>query len=370
MTGTTALKRTPLYDEHLRLGAKVIDFGGWLMPVQYSGIVAEHQAVRENAGLFDISHMGQFFVSGPRAEAWLNGLLTNNIERLAPGGGQYTFLLNEGGGVIDDLIVYRLVDNEFLLVVNAAKVEEDSAWMRGRLEPEGIDFTDRSPQYAGLALQGPKAPRLFDELFGVSRPARNEARRMTRDGVPFVVACTGYTGEEGYEFFFPAAAAPAQWNYILEKGAALGLKPCGLGSRDTLRLEMCYPLNGSDLSPDHTPLEAGLSIFVDLNKPTFVGREALVRQRAEGIPLRLAPIRMKEKGPPPRAHYPVLKDGQKVAELSSGTLSPSLGCGIGMAYLPAGLARIGEELEIEIRGRRFAATVERKPFRKPSGNPE
>jgi aminomethyltransferase len=359
------LKTTPLHEEHVRLGARMIEFGSWLMPVQYSGIGDEHLTVRRDAGLFDISHMGQFLVNGPRAGAWLNGLLTNNIERLSPGHGQYTFLLNERGGVIDDLIVYRLRDDEYLLIVNAAKVEEDFEWMQGRLE-EGVEFTNRSADYAGLALQGPGAPRLFDELFGGSRPGRNEVRQVTRDGVPFVIACTGYTGEEGYELFFPATEAAAQWNRILEAGAAHGLKPCGLGARDTLRLEMCYPLNGSDLSPEHTPLEAGLSIFVDLTKPAFVGREALLAQREAGIPVRLAPIRMTDKGPPPRAHYPVLKDGRQVAELSSGTLSPSLGFGIGMAYLPASLARIGEELEIEIRGRRFPATVERKPFRKPA----
>jgi aminomethyltransferase len=362
-----ASKTTPLYTEHIRHGAKIIEFGSWLMPVQYSGIVDEHLAVRANAGLFDISHMGQFIAAGPGAAQGLNRLLTNDINRLAPGHGHYTFLLNENGGVIDDLIVYRLRDEEFLLIVNAAKVDEDFAWMHGRITQDSADveFTNRSAQYAGLALQGPKAPRLFDDLFGVARPARNEVRQVTRDGVPFVVACTGYTGEEGYEFFFPATEAAAQWNRILEHGAPAGIKPCGLGARDTLRLEMCYPLNGSDLSPAHTPLEAGLSIFVDLNKPDFVGRDALLAQRENGIPYRLAPIRMTEKGPPPRAHYPVLKDGQQVAELSSGTLSPSLGFGIGMAYLPANLARIGEELEIEIRGRRFPGTVERKPFRRP-----
>jgi len=342
------------------------EFGSWLMPVLYSGIVDEHMTVRGNAGLFDISHMGQFIVSGPRAGAWLNRLLTNNTGRLSPGQGQYTFLLNERGGVIDDLIVYHLREEEFLLIVNAAKVDEDFAWMQSRLESDGVEFTNRSADCVGLALQGPKAPRLLDELFGISRPGRNEVRQVTREGLRFVIACTGYTGEEGYELFFSATEAAAQWNRILEKGAPFGLKPCGLGARDTLRLEMCYPLNGSDLSPEHTPLEAGLSIFVDLNKPDFVGREALLAQREAGIPLRLAPIKMTEKGPPPRAHYPVLKDGRQVAELSSGTLSPSLGIGIGMAYLPADLARIGEELEIEIRGRRFPATVERKPFRKPA----
>jgi aminomethyltransferase len=367
VTADPAPKTTPLYQEHLRRGAKMIDFGGWLMPVQYSGITDEHLAVRSSAGLFDISHMGQFIASGPDAAGWLNGLLTNNIDRLLPGHGQYTFLLNENGGVIDDLIVYRLREEEFLLIVNAAKVEEDFAWMSARMPAAGAQFTNRSADYAGLALQGPNALRLYDELFGGSRPGRNEVREVTRDGVQYIVACTGYTGEEGVELFFPAANAPEEWNRILDGGADAGIKPCGLGARDTLRLEMCYPLNGSDLSPAHTPLEAGLSIFVDLEKPAFVGREALLAQKAAGIPRRLAPIKMTEKGPPPRAHYPVLKDGQPVAELSSGTLSPSLGFGIGMAYLPAELARIGQELEIEIRGRRFPAIVERKPFRKPAG---
>ena len=364
VTAAAALKTTPLYDEHLRLGAKVIDFGGWLMPVQYSGIGDEHLTVRGKAGLFDISHMGQFLVRGPGAGAWLNRLLTNNIARLTPGHGQYTFLLDERGGVIDDLIVYHLSEEEFLLIVNASMVDIDFAWMSSRMDPAGVELTNRSAEYAGLALQGPLAPRLFDELFHTSRPGRNEARQVTRDGVPFVIAGTGYTGEEGYELFFPAAHAVALWQRILEAGAAAGIKPCGLGARDTLRLEMCYPLNGSDLSPAHTPLEAGLSIFIDLNKPEFVGRDALLAQKTTGIPTRLAPIRMTEKSPPPRAHYPVLADGQPVAELCSGTLSPSLGFGIGMAYLPAHLARIGQELEIEIRGRRFKAVVERKPFRK------
>ncbi len=364
MTAASALKTTPLYEEHLRLGAKVIDFGGWLMPVQYSGIGDEHLTVRSKAGLFDISHMGQFIVRGPGAAAWLNGLLTNEIARLTPGHGHYTFLLDEKGGVIDDLIVYHLGEEEFLLIVNASMVEVDFAWMQARMAPTGVELANRSADYAGLALQGPLAPKLFDELFGISRPGRNEVRQVTRDGVPFAIAGTGYTGEEGYELFFPASAAVAQWQRILERGVAFGIKPCGLGARDTLRLEMCYPLNGSDLSPAHTPLEAGLSIFVDLNKPAFIGREALLAQKAAGISSRLAPIRMTEKGPPPRAHYPVFADGRQVSELCSGTLSPSLGSGIGMAYLPAPLARIGQELEIEIRGRRFKAVVERKPFRK------
>ena len=342
----------------------MIDFGQWLMPVQYSGIGDEHLGVRSGVGMFDISHMGQFIAAGAGASAWLNRLLTNNVDRLSPGQGQYTFLLNERGGIIDDLIVYRTGDEDFLLIVNAAKVDEDFAWMESRREGAAT-LTNRSSEFAGIAIQGPKSGRLLDELFGTlcSRPARNEIKTFGCNGVKYTVACTGYTGEDGFEVFLPAAEAANTWRAVLEKGADLGVKPCGLGARDTLRLEMCYPLNGSDLSPEHTPLEAGLAIFVDLNKPAFIGRDALLAQKEAGIKRRLVPLKMKEKGPPPRSHYPVIKDGEPIAELSSGTLSPSLGIGIGMSYLPTEFARIGEEVEIEIRGRRHAATVERKPFR-------
>ncbi len=363
MPSEPSLKRTPLYDEHAKQGAKIVDFSGWQMPVQYSGIMEEHHTVRNDVGVFDISHMGQFTVSGPEARPWLNYLLSNNVERLDVGECQYTFLLNEQGGVIDDLIVYRCGEGEFLLVVNAAKTEEDFAWMQARLR-EGVEFENRSTSFAGLAIQGPKAVKLFDFFFDerVSKPARNEIKEIKCNLMTFLISGTGYTGEDGFEIFFPAQHAVAVWNEILEKGAALGIKPCGLGSRDTLRLEMCYPLNGSDLSPEHTPFEAGLSIFVDLDKGDFIGRDSLIRQKQEGVKRRLVPFKMKEKGPPPRPHYDVYKDGRKISEIASGTLSPTLSVGIGMAYLPAELARINEEIEIDIRGRRFAATVEKKPL--------
>ncbi len=363
----SSLKKTPLYGEHVKAGAKLVDFGGWLMPVQYSGIMDEHHAVRNALGIFDISHMGEVIVSGPQAKPWLNQLLTNNIDRLEPGQCHYTFMLNERGGVIDDLLVYHYANGVFLLVVNASKIEEDVAWMQQHLQ-EGVTLEDKSDEYAGLAIQGPRSVALFDKYFDgkVSLPGRNEIKPIRVGSIELLIARTGYTGEDGFELFLPADCAEKIWSEILEAGAEFGIKPCGLGSRDTLRLEMCYPLNGSDLSPERTPLEAGMSFFVDLQKPSFIGRDVLAAQKAEGVKSRLVPFRMLEKSPPPRAHYPVVKEGETVAETTSGSLSPSLGVGIGMAYVPTGIARINEEIEIDIRGRRFAAMIEKKPLYRKS----
>lgn len=349
----------------------MVDFGGWSMPVQYSGIIDEHQAVRTALGVFDISHMGQFFVSGPDACAWLNRMLTNNAERLGLGECQYTFLLNERGGVIDDLIVYRIEEQRYLLVVNAAKIDEDFAWMQSHLSGN-VQLENQSDAYAGIAVQGPRSVKLFDAFFDgrYSRPARNEILTLTIDGATYFIARTGYTGEDGFEVFCPADRAVSAWNDILTRGAEFGIKPCGLGARDTLRLEMCYPLNGSDLSPDRTPFEAGLSIFVDLQKPEFIGRAALVAQRESGVPTRLVPFRMLGKTPPPRSHYGVFREGERIAETTSGGLSPSMNMGIGMAYLPTQLAKINEQIEIDIRGRRFPAVIEKKPLYRSAGATE
>jgi len=363
VSGAPILKQTPLHDEHVRLGAKMVDFGGWSMPVQYSGIIDEHHAVRSKLGIFDISHMGQFFAEGPGALAWLNSLLTNNVERLSVGECQYTFLLNDAGGVIDDLIVYRIGEQNYLLVVNAAKIDEDFAWMKSHLAPDVV-FENRSDDHAGLAVQGPRSALLFDAFFQgkYSRPARNEILRLEIDGDTYYIARTGYTGEDGFEVFCPANRAVKSWNDILRKGSEFEIKPCGLGARDTLRLEMCYPLNGSDLSPETTPIEAGLSIFVDLNKPKFIGKDALAKQKQEGVKRRLVPFKMVGACPPPRSHYAVYKGDRKITETTSGSLSPTLKIGIGMAYIPTEFARINEQIEIEIRGKRFPAVIEKKPL--------
>ena len=346
--------RTPLFDSHVAAGGRIVDFAGWEMPVQYSGILAEHKAVREAVGVFDISHMGEFFVSGPGSVAWLDSLLTNNVAALPEGTAQYSLLLNGQGGVIDDLIVYRLDAEKFLLIVNASMIEEDAAWMNARLA-EGVEFVNASQSLAALAIQGPLAGGVFEKLFGREMPA--ERNRILQIGSEFVVT-TGYTGEAGFEWIMPAGEAASAWRRALGAGA----KPCGLGARDTLRLEMCYPLNGSDLSPDRTPLEAGLGYFVDFNKPDFVGKAALVAQKADGVPSRLCALRVTEKAPPIRPHYPVWIDDEPLTETTSGALSPSLGEGIALAYLPSGYAKPGQEVEIEVRGKRFRACVRKKPL--------
>jgi aminomethyltransferase len=362
-----APKKTPLYDEHVRLGAKMIPFGDWIMPVQYSGIIDEHQAVRKNVGVFDISHMGQLVATGARAAAWLNEMLTNNIDKLEVGTGQYTFLLNERGGIIDDLIVYRTAPETFLLVVNASRTEEDFAWLQ-KHRGNNADLQNRSADYGGLAIQGPRVVELLQAFLGqdAELPSRNRIKDFECCGVKVTIARTGYTGEDGVEVFFPAQDAAKIWNGLLAEGKDLGIRPCGLGARDTLRLEMCYPLNGSDLSPEHNPIEAGLGFFVDLKKSKFVGREVLLEAKEKGTPNRLVAFRMKGKGPPPRPHYAVWREGEKIGETTSGTLSPSLNEGIGMAYVAAAHAKVGSEIEIEIRDRKLPAIIEKKPLYKKS----
>ena len=365
-----APRKTPLYDEHMRLGAKMVPFAGWLMPVQYTSIVEEHRAVRNNVGVFDISHMGQFIVEGANARDWLNTMLTNNVEKLDVRMGQYTFLLNDRGGIIDDLIVYRIDEQKYLLVVNAACADQDFAWLQVHLtQGRSCILTSRSANFGALAIQGSQTTALFHALFGkeIELPTRNHIIDVPFDTTAASVARTGYTGEDGIEVFFPANGAVKFWSAVLEQGKTLGIKPCGLGARDTLRLEMCYPLNGSDLSPKRNPIEAGLGFFVDLTKPDFVGRHALLETKEFGTREKLVPFRMKEKGPPPRPHYAVFRNGERIGEVTSGTLSPSLNWGIGMAYVSSAHAKIGAEIDIEIRAQKFPATVEKKPlYRKPA----
>ena len=355
---TPDLQHSPLEAAHQALGARLVPFAGWVMPVQYTSIMDEHAAVRSACGIFDISHMGQFFVSGPAAAGWLNRLLTNDISKLSIGHGQYTLLLNERGGVIDDLIAYRSGDTEYFLVVNASKIAEDFSWLEARLE-EGVALQDESAQWVGLAVQGPDAVKIFDAVCpGESLPPRNGIKRTTTG---CLLCRTGYTGEDGFEFFCAADKGPTYWDRFLAAGA----KPCGLGARDSLRLEMGYPLNGNDLSPERTPVEAGLGSFCAFEKGDFTGRPILARQKAEGPAVKLTALRYTATGPPPRAHYPVVSPaGEVIGELSSGVLSPSLMTGIGMAYLPAGFSTPGTPLQVEVRGKFYPAEVVKKPFYK------
>ena len=356
------LKQTPLLAQHEALGARMVPFAGWNMPVQYEGIIPEHTAVRTALGIFDISHMGQFFVSsadGTAACAWLDSVLTNNVASLETGQGQYSFLLNEAGGVIDDLIIYRQSATTFFLVVNASMIDEDYAWMDGRLpNDDSVTLTNRSDDYVGLAVQGPNTVAAAASLFGTDLPERFCMSELTIDGDAVIFCRTGYTGEDGFELFCPAASGATWWQKCVDAGA----QPAGLGARDTLRLEKCYPLNGNDLSPQRTPLQAGLGFAVDLSKSDFIGKTVLDDQKANGMVDRLVALKQLDKSPPPRPGYKVYAGDEQVGELCSGVMSPTLKCGISMAYIRSGSHRIGTRLDVEIRGKRFPAEIIRKPF--------
>lgn len=330
------------------------------MPIQYKGIVSEHEAVRNSVGVFDISHMGEIEITGSGAGAWLNRTLTNDCRDLGDGEGQYTLLLNPEGGVIDDLILYRMTPERYFLVVNASRVDQDREWMQQHLS-DSVELTDRSGEFGAVAVQGPGSASLWAQLAPeYPLPSRNGIVEFGAEG-ELILCRTGYTGEDGFELFAPLDRIAGWFSRLIEAGAT----PCGLGARDTLRLEKGFPLNGSDLDEVHTPLEAGLGFFVKLDKPGgFIGRDALVAQKEAGLSTRLAAIRLNEKAPPLRHGYPVVgSDGSTVlAELTSGSLSPGLGLGIGMAYLPADYIRPGTAVFVSIREKLHPGTVVKKPF--------
>ena len=358
--GMSALIPSPLQAAHLRHGGKLVPFAGFSMPVQFGGITAEHQAIRQHVGVFDISHMGQFFVSGAGATEALDAVLTNRVSKLQPGGGQYTLMLNEAGGVIDDLILYQLASDRYFLVVNASMIAEDLAWLRKHL-PAGVSLEDHSTGYAGMAVQGPEAVALYEKLFSahLPLPPRNGIGVFGMPEGDHLVCRTGYTGEDGFEFFCPVGAAEVWWERML----ALGAVPCGLGARDTLRLESGYPLNGNDLSPTRTPLEAGLGVFVDLGKQ-FIGQPVLQHQKDHGLPSKLCGMKLLGKGPPLRAHYAIWNAQVALGETCSGGMSPTLGYGIALAYLPAAAATLGAHYTVEIRGTRYPVEIVKKSFYK------
>jgi len=378
------MKRTPLYAVHQRLGGKLIEFGGWEMPVQYTSITDEHLAVRKAAGLFDISHMGEVLISGAGAEAFLNQTLTNDIRKLAPGQGQYTLLCNERGGVIDDLYAYRLAAQEYLLIINASRIEADVAWLARQLAAFAgrgeAKLENASDALGALAVQGPRVVEFIDGCFpgastGGTSVARvtdlkkNQVASFSFAGDRVWVSRTGYTGEDGFEVVAPGQLIEAIWNQLLSAGQTYGLKPAGLGARDTLRTEVCYPLYGHELDEDTTPIEAGLGFFVALDKGEFIGRSVLAEQKAKGPAKKLVAFKMTDRSAPPRPHYPIWStgpDAAKIGDVTSGTQSPSLGMGIGMGYVPPGFAQAGTVIEIEIRGKRAPAIVVPKPiYRKP-----
>ena len=362
------LKRTPLFETHQQLGAKLIDFGGWEMPVQYTGIIEEHKAVRETAGLFDISHMGEFEVAGAYAETFLNEALTNDVSRLEIGEGHYTQICNERGGVIDDLYCFRTAFQAFLLVVNASRIASDWDCLGARRDAFAADsefmLQDRSEAGAAVALQGPEAEAMMRALSeDACALAKNRIGSFELAGLeqPVWISRTGYTGEDGFEIICANDAVQTIWDRLLETGA----KPCGLGARDTLRTEVCYPLYGHELDEDTTPIEAGIGWSVALDKGDFIGRDVLVRQKEEGVDRRLIAFRMTGRSAPPRPGYPIWSVGdeaKRIGEVTSGTQSPSLGIGVGLGYVSREHARRDTPIEIEIRGRRSPATLCAKPI--------
>jgi aminomethyltransferase len=374
------MKRTPLFGAHQKLGAKLIEFGGWEMPVQYTSIIDEHLAVRNAAGIFDISHMGEVSVSGPEAESFLNQALTNDLGKLKGGEAQSTLLCNQGGGVIDDLYAYRTGEKEYLLIINASRIEPDVSWLQNRLadfeKKDAVILNNISDATGAVAIQGPRVVEFIDGFSKdpasggteVARPTelkKNQIAKIHFSGADLWVARTGYTGEDGFEIVAPAEVIEAVWNKVLELGRPKGLKPCGLGARDTLRTEVCYPLYGQELNEQTTPIEAGLSFFVALTKDGFVGRSVLAEQKANGVKKKLTAFKMTDKSAPPRPHYPIWSAGpksEKIGEVTSGTQSPSLGIGIGLGYVPPELAKPQTPIEIEIRGKRAPAVVVPKPI--------
>jgi aminomethyltransferase len=357
------LRRTPLFEEHAALNAKIVPFAGYEMPVQYpAGITAEHNAVRTAAGLFDVSHMGEFMVRGARALDFVQHVTTNDASKLEVGQAQYSTLCNEQGMLLDDLLVYRFPDH-YMLVVNGANRDKDWAWVSRFAGEFGVELEDRTDDIALLALQGPKAQAILARLTEYDLESIRYYRFAEGevDGVRGIISRTGYTGEDGFELYVPATDAPRLWRRLLEAGKDDGLLPTGLGCRDSLRLEMGYALYGNDLDEGRTPLEAGLAWVTKLDKGEFVGRDALRRQKEEGVKVRLAGFRLKERGFP-RHGYPVEFSGERSGEVTSGTMSPTLGQGVGLAYVPVAAAKPGTEIGIVIRDRAVPAEVVRPPF--------
>ena len=357
------LKQTPLHGEHERLNARLVPFAGYAMPVQYpAGIVKEHQAVRQHAGLFDVSHMGEFEIRGPEALELVQHLLTNDASRLEVGQAQYTVLCQPDGTALDDCLVYRFQDR-YMVVVNAGNLEKDRGWFEAAAENFDVEFIDRSDEIGLLALQGPKAQRILEQATDVDLEAIGfyrftEGRVADRDAV---ISRTGYTGEDGFELYLAAADAAHVWSALLEAGEPEGLLPAGLGARDSLRLEVGYILYGNDLDEQHTPLEAGLGWVVKLGKGEFVGRDVLARQKEEGLTEKLVGFVLKERGFP-RQGYEIRYDGEPAGEVTSGVLSHSTGQGIGMGYVPVAASKPGTPIEVVIRDRPMVAEVVRPPF--------
>jgi len=371
--GAAEGRRTPLYDRHIALGARMIQFAGWIMPVQYSGIINEHMAVRTRAGLFDLGHMGQVDVAGPDAEAFLQYVTTNDVSALKPGQAQYSLLPNEQGGVVDDIIVYRRPSGVgYMVVVNAANRDKDVAWLnrhRAMRSDLAVDLKDISDETGMIAIQGPLAEQITQQLAGgdLSAIADFSWRKDTIAGVEAMIARTGYTGEDGFEIYTAIGDIIRVWDALYEAGTPAGLLPVGLGARDTLRLEARMPLYGQEMSDDISPLEAGLGWAVKLEKGDFIGRDRIAAMKAAGPPRKLVGLKLIERGGIPRTHYPVHVEGHEVGHVTSGAYSPVLQANIGLALIERAYAGVGKPLDVIIRGKPVKGVQVKTPFYKREG---
>lgn len=358
------LKRTALYDEHVKLEGKIVDFAGWELPIQYEGLVQEHEAVRNNCGIFDVSHMGEVTVTGKGAEAFVQNLVTNDVKNLVDNQVMYALMCYEHGGIVDDLLVYKYNAERFLLVINASNVDKDFDWMVQNSKSFDVELKNISSEVSEVALQGPKAQELLQNLTGKDL---NEIGffffdgEVDIEGVKCIVSRTGYTGEDGFEIYAANADIAKVWTAILGKGDAYGLKPCGLGCRDTLRFEATLPLYGNEINHDISPLEAGLNIFVKLEGDDFIGKSVLVEQKANGVKRKVVGFELLEKGIA-RHEYPVLKDGKEIGFVTTGYTSPTLGKNIGLALIDAEYAGLEKEIEIQIRKKTAKAVQISKRF--------
>ena len=348
-------KRTCLYDKHVALGALISPFGGFDMPIQYSNITDEHQAVRQHCGVFDVSHMGEVLVSGTDAERYVNHIFTNNVEGLAVGKILYGMMCYENGGVVDDLLVYKMADDRFFLVINAANIDKDWAWIQLQAEGFNVAIDNQSDHYGQLAMQGPEAERIMEEILNLPCSELTFYTFKTMGDV--IVSRTGYTGEDGFEIY----ATPDYINQCWDKLMAAGVTPCGLGCRDTLRFEVGLPLYGDELSAEITPIMAGLGMFVKLDKEEFVGRDALAKQKAEGVAQKLVGIELQDKAIP-RHGYTVMKDGQPIGTVTTGYHTISTDKSVCMALIDSQYAPLGTELKVQIRKKVFPGTVVKKRF--------
>lgn len=367
----TNLKRTPLFEAYSENGAKTIDFGGWELPVQFSGIKQEHEVVRTKVGLFDVSHMGEFEVKGSESLAFLQKMLTNDLSKLKSGGAQYNAMCYENGGTVDDLIVYKKEENDYLLCVNAANIDKDFEWLQSHLIA-GVNLVNVSSEYAQLALQGPLAEKVLQKLTKNANLSEvGSFQFLTKvdvNGIEALVSRTGYTGEDGFELYCRSEEGPALWRQLLEAGQEDGIQPIGLGARDTLRFEAKLPLYGQELSADITPIEAGIGFAVKTEKPMdFLGKSVLAEQKANGAPRKLVGIEMIERGIP-RHGYKVYSGEILIGEVTTGTQSPTLKKNVGLALLEKDFTELGTEVEVEIRSKKLKAIVTATPFYKRPRN--